>query len=167
MYTVFTNRAYILNFLDKNNKIENIYCEENSYAEIFCKKNNLNYTKYTNKKNSLRMLNKLVGKKIILNGYKFIIPRRILIKLKYKLINIHPSLLPLYPGQFVVKKMIKDRPKYIGATVHWVSEVVDAGLIITQSKRRFETKAKIKDFYKMLFELELVAFKKFFTLKVF
>ena len=112
-------------------------------------------------------MNKLINKKIILNGYKFIIPKKILVKLKYKIINIHPSLLPLYPGQLIVKKMLNDRPKYIGATVHWASDVVDSGAIITQVKKRLDTKSKIKEIYQVLFNLELAAFKKFFKLKVF
>jgi len=167
MYIIFTNRAYILNFLMKKNKLEQIFCEEGSYAENFCINKNLIYNKYTSKKDSFKILNKLINKKIILNGYKFIIPKKILVKLKYKIINIHPSLLPLYPGQLIVKKMLNDRPKYIGATIHWVSDVVDSGAIITQVKKRFDTKSKIKEIYQVLFNLELAAFKKFFKLKVF
>ena len=38
MYTIFTNRYYILEFLKNKKKLEFVYCEKNSFAEIFCKK---------------------------------------------------------------------------------------------------------------------------------
>ena len=67
MYIIFTNRAFILNFLMEKNKLEQIFCEEGSYAENFCINKNLIYNKYTSKKDSFKMLNKLINKKIILN----------------------------------------------------------------------------------------------------
>ena len=98
MYIIFTNRSYILEFLSKKNKLDHIYCEKGSYAEDVCISKNLNFSVYSNKKDSFNLLYKSLSKKIIFNGYKYIVPNKILIKFKYKPINIHPSLLPLYPG---------------------------------------------------------------------
>lgn len=166
MYTIFTNRYYILEFLKNKKKLEFVYCEKNSFAEIFCKKKNINYTYYTNKKNSYKFLIKSVNKKIILNGYKFIITKNILKKLKHVPINIHPSLLPSYPGQLVVKKMFRDKPEYIGATVHQISEIADQGPILSQAKKKLKKNINIIELYRMLFKLELVAFKKYFKMKI-
>lgn len=51
-----------------------------------------------------------------------------------KIINIHPSLLPKYPGLHTHKQVIANHDKEHGATVHWVNEQLDAGPIIAQSK---------------------------------
>ena len=51
-----------------------------------------------------------------------------------KIINIHPSLLPKYPGLHTHKQVIANGDKEHGATVHWVNEQLDAGPIIAQSK---------------------------------
>ncbi len=162
MYTIFTNRYYILEFLLKKNKLEYIYSEKGSYAEEFCINKNLNFSTYSNKKDSFKLLNNSLNEKIILNGYKYIIPKKILIKFKYQPINIHPSLLPLYAGQKVVKKIYQDKPKYIGATVHKVIEKVDSGQILSQVKEPFGIKSKIIFLYHALFKLELKAFKNYF-----
>lgn len=51
-----------------------------------------------------------------------------------KIINIHPALLPKYPGLHTHKQVIANGDKEHGATVHWVNEQLDAGPIIAQSK---------------------------------
>ncbi len=51
-----------------------------------------------------------------------------------KIINIHPSLLPKYPGLHTHKQVIANQDKEHGATVHWVNEQLDAGPIIAQAK---------------------------------
>lgn len=51
-----------------------------------------------------------------------------------QIINIHPSLLPKYPGLYTHKQVIANKDKEHGATVHWVNEQLDAGPIIAQTK---------------------------------
>ena len=51
-----------------------------------------------------------------------------------KIINIHPSLLPKYPGLHTHKQVIANGDKEHGATVHWVNEQLDAGPIIAQRR---------------------------------
>ncbi len=50
-----------------------------------------------------------------------------------KVVNIHPSLLPAFPGLNVQKKAIDYGVKWSGATVHFVSSGVDSGPIILQA----------------------------------
>ena len=50
-----------------------------------------------------------------------------------KIINIHPSLLPAFPGLNVQKKALEHGAKFSGCTVHFVNEEVDGGPIILQS----------------------------------
>ena len=53
---------------------------------------------------------------------------------KYKIINIHPSLLPNYKGANTHKRVIKNKEKYSGCTVHYVTPKLDSGKIILQKK---------------------------------
>ena len=52
----------------------------------------------------------------------------------YKIINIHPSLLPKFKGLNTHKRVLKSKEKYSGCTVHFVDENLDSGKIILQKK---------------------------------
>jgi len=47
--------------------------------------------------------------------------------------NIHPSLLPAFPGLNVHNRVLESGAKFSGCTVHFVTEDVDAGPIIIQA----------------------------------
>jgi len=49
-----------------------------------------------------------------------------------RLINIHPSLLPKYPGLHTHRRAIEAGDSHGGASVHWVTEGVDEGAVIEQ-----------------------------------
>jgi phosphoribosylglycinamide formyltransferase-1 len=50
-----------------------------------------------------------------------------------RIINIHPSLLPAFPGLNVQKRALEHGARFSGCTVHYVNEEVDGGPIILQS----------------------------------
>ena len=50
----------------------------------------------------------------------------------FKIINIHPSLLPSFKGLDTHKKAINMNVKYSGCTIHYVNEDIDSGQIIDQ-----------------------------------
>ena len=50
-----------------------------------------------------------------------------------RLINVHPSLLPLYPGLHTHRRVLADGVRIHGCTVHFVTPDVDAGPIIAQA----------------------------------
>ena len=52
----------------------------------------------------------------------------------YKIINIHPSLLPKYKGLNTHKRVLKSKEKYSGCTVHFVTSKLDSAKIISQKK---------------------------------
>ena len=52
----------------------------------------------------------------------------------YKIINIHPSLLPKYKGLNTHKRVLKNNEKYSGCTVHFVTPKLDSGKIISRKK---------------------------------
>ena len=52
----------------------------------------------------------------------------------YKIINIHPSLLPKYKGTNTHKRALINKERYSGCTVHFVTPDLDSGKIISQKK---------------------------------
>lgn len=71
---------------------------------------------------------------IVLSGYMKIVPPHIVDNYVGKIINLHPSLLPKYPGLNTYEKVISNNDKYHGATVHFVTKALDQGPIILQGK---------------------------------
>ncbi|WP_300392395.1 phosphoribosylglycinamide formyltransferase [Henriciella sp.] len=51
-----------------------------------------------------------------------------------RMLNIHPSLLPKYPGLETHKRAIEAGDEEAGCSVHWVSEGVDEGNVIAQAR---------------------------------
>jgi phosphoribosylglycinamide formyltransferase-1 len=70
---------------------------------------------------------------VCLAGFMRIIKKPLLDAYKGRILNIHPALLPSFPGLDVQKKAIDWGVKYSGCTVHFVDDTVDGGPIITQA----------------------------------
>jgi phosphoribosylglycinamide formyltransferase-1 len=70
---------------------------------------------------------------ICLAGYMKILSPLLCIEYTNKIINIHPALLPSFPGLHVQQKAIDWGVRYSGATVHFVTPDVDMGPIILQA----------------------------------
>ena len=70
---------------------------------------------------------------ICLAGFMRILGKKFIQAFPEKIINIHPSLLPAFPGLNVQKKALEHGAKFSGCTVHFVNEEVDEGPIILQS----------------------------------
>ena len=71
---------------------------------------------------------------IVLVGYMKILPASFVRAFENKILNVHPSLLPLYPGAHSVEDVLKAGEKETGCTIHFVDEGVDSGPIIAQEK---------------------------------
>lgn len=69
---------------------------------------------------------------VVLAGFMRILPANFVNALKGKLINTHPSLLPLYPGAHAVRDALAEKATVTGVTIHKVDEGVDTGEIIVQ-----------------------------------
>jgi len=84
-----------------------------------------------------KLLKKLYKHKInliCLAGFMKILSGNFIKKFKKPILNIHPSLLPKYKGLNTHKKVIKNKDKYSGSTVHLVTTKLDSGKIILQKK---------------------------------
>ena len=70
---------------------------------------------------------------VCLAGFMRIISPYFIKKYKNRILNIHPALLPAYPGLNAQKKALENGAKYTGCTVHLVDEGVDSGPILLQA----------------------------------
>jgi phosphoribosylglycinamide formyltransferase-1 len=71
---------------------------------------------------------------VVLAGFMRVIKPRFILAFAGKIINIHPSLLPKYPGLHTHKRALEAGDKETGCTVHFVNEVIDGGKRIMQAR---------------------------------
>tara|TARA_B100001057_G_scaffold350704_1_gene352206 strand:- start:786 stop:1349 length:564 start_codon:yes stop_codon:yes gene_type:complete len=90
-------------------------------------------TKFKNDENKiLYNLKKYKISFICLAGYMKIISKNIIKSYQKKIINIHPSLLPKFKGLNTFSRMLEDRERKAGCTVHFVNDKLDSGSTIVQ-----------------------------------
>ena len=91
-------------------------------------------------KDILLLLKKENIKFICLAGFMKILSNSFINNFDGKIINIHPSLLPKYKGLNTHIKAIKNKDKFSGCSVHYVTTKLDSGKIILQKKVKITTK---------------------------
>ena len=69
---------------------------------------------------------------VVSAGFMRVLP--VEITSQFKIINSHPSLLPLYPGAHAVRDALADGALVTGTTIHWVDAGIDTGEVIIQEK---------------------------------
>jgi phosphoribosylglycinamide formyltransferase 1 len=67
---------------------------------------------------------------VVLAGFMRIVKQPLLTAFPRKIINVHPSLLPKYPGLEAWKQALAAGEKVTGCTVHYVNAAIDAGEIL-------------------------------------
>jgi phosphoribosylglycinamide formyltransferase-1 len=84
-------------------------------------------------KELVKILKKRNIELVILAGFMRIVTPVLIKEFPMRIMNIHPALLPAFPGLHVQKRAIEYGAKFSGCTVHFVTEEVDAGPIIIQA----------------------------------
>ncbi|MEY4962829.1 MAG: hypothetical protein RLZZ323_148 [Bacteroidota bacterium] len=107
------------------------------------------FTKEIKTQGELQQLNLLAKYEIdfvVLARYMQIITPNLIAAYKNKIINIHHSFLPAFPGAKPYHSAFKRGVKIIGATSHYVTEELDEGPIIEQDITRVSHSHSIEDF---------------------
>ena len=91
---------------------------------------------------------------ICLAGFMKILSGKFIKKFKGKILNTHPSLLPKYKGLNTHQRVINDKEKYSGFTIHLVNEKLDSGKKIFQKKIRILKKDNVKTLEKKILKFE-------------
>ncbi len=107
-----------------------------NYAKIYkIKKKVLNFENKNFIENKLLSFLKINNVEMIcLAGFMKILSKNFIKKFNGKILNIHPSLLPKYKGLNTHRRVLNNKEKYSGCTVHFVNSRLDSGKIILQKK---------------------------------
>ena len=137
--------------------------KKKAYGLNYAKKYKIPYlfidTKFKNYENKILFyLKKYKISFICLAGYMKIISNTLIKNYQGKIINIHPSLLPKFKGLNTFSRMLKNKEKKAGCTVHYVNNKLDSGQIIIQKKFTIDYKDNEKILKNKTQKLEYVAF---------
>ncbi|MCP5464685.1 MAG: phosphoribosylglycinamide formyltransferase [Deltaproteobacteria bacterium] len=91
---------------------------------------------------------------VVLAGFMRVLSGDFLHKLAVPVINIHPSLLPAFPGLNAQKQAVESGAKISGCTVHFVDEGCDTGPILLQKSLEITPEESPEDFAERLLPLE-------------
>jgi len=98
---------------------------------VFISSRNLSREEFD--REAVEVLRKHNASLVVLAGFMRIFSRVFLEAFPYGILNIHPSLLPSFPGRDVQQKALEHGVKVSGCTVHFVDEVLDGGPIVLQA----------------------------------
>ncbi len=125
------------------------------YAKKFrIRKKVYNYKNKKIEKLILKDLKKDNIKFICLAGFMKILSKYFINNFYGKIINIHPSLLPKYKGLNTYERVIQNKEKTSGCTVHYVNSKLDGGKIILQKKIRVYKKDSAESLRKRILKDE-------------
>jgi phosphoribosylglycinamide formyltransferase-1 len=83
-----------------------------------------------------------------------IVGKRIIMRFRERIINIHPSLLPAFPGLEAQKQALEYGVKISGCTVHLVDEGMDTGPIILQASCPVEDEDTVESLSERILQYE-------------
>ncbi len=97
---------------------------------------------------------------ICLAGFMKILSPNFIKKFKGIILNIHPSLLPKYKGLNTHERVLQNKEKYSGCTVHYVNSRLDSGKIILQAKVKISKKDTSSSLKKKILKQEHLLYRK-------
>jgi len=108
----------------------------------------------------ISIINQHGAELIILAGYMRILTPLFVSHYFGKILNIHPSLLPKFPGLNTHQQAIDSSEKTHGVSVHFVTDKLDGGPIISQESVNIEAKDTVKTLSDKVLKIEHVLFPK-------
>lgn len=91
---------------------------------------------------------------IVLAGFMRILGKKIINRFANKMINLHPSLLPLYPGLNTHEQVLKNNDKRHGISIHFVTPQLDAGPLIAQASIEIGSDRRLDQLIKRIHTIE-------------
>ena len=164
-----SNLKELIKYSKKNNtkwKIKLVISNKKEAKGLaYAKKNKIiNYAIENKKpqfeKKALRYLKKNKINLLCLAGFMRILSKEFIKKSKFKIINIHPSLLPKYKGLKTHERAMKAGDKYAGSTVHYVTAKLDSGKKILQTKVKILKKDKPNSLANRVLKAEHIIYPK-------
>ena len=161
--------SIIKNSLKKNFPIKIslvISNNKNAYGINYAKNNKIKFKIINSKKminfesKTLIILKKNNIKLICLAGFMKVLSDKFIKDFKYKILNIHPSLLPKYKGLNTHKRVLKNKENFSGCTVHYVTNKLDSGKVILQKKVRIIKADNEKTLRKKILKIEHLIYPK-------
>ncbi|HWJ80126.1 MAG TPA: phosphoribosylglycinamide formyltransferase [Niallia sp.] len=91
---------------------------------------------------------------IVLAGYMRLIGKTLLQAYSGKIVNVHPSLLPAFPGKDAIGQALEAGVSHTGVTIHYVDEGMDTGPIIAQEAIQLDKEETRESLQSKIHEIE-------------
>jgi phosphoribosylglycinamide formyltransferase-1 len=82
---------------------------------------------------------------VVLAGYMHLLTKPFLDRFPERIVNVHPSLLPAFPGMHAVEDALEANVEKTGVTVHLVDEGLDTGSVLRQEALPLEPRATLEE----------------------
>lgn len=82
---------------------------------------------------------------VVLAGYMQLLTRPFLDRFRDRIVNVHPSLLPAFPGGRAIEDAVAAGAETTGVTIHYVDEGLDTGPVIRQEPVAVEPRATLEE----------------------
>jgi phosphoribosylglycinamide formyltransferase-1 len=82
---------------------------------------------------------------VVLAGYMHLLTEPFLRRFPQRIVNVHPSLLPAFPGAHAIEDALAAGAETTGVTVHHVDEGLDTGPVIAQEEVSVEPRATLEE----------------------
>ena len=164
-----SNLKYLIKYSKKKKSLIKIKLvvsnSRNAKGVLIAKENKIPvyFNSFINKKEERKVLDKIKSlniKLICLAGFMKIISAEFIKKYKYPIMNIHPSLLPKYKGLKTHERVLENKEKFSGSTVHLVTKSLDSGKIILQKKTKVSKQDNVSTLEKKILKIEHLLYAK-------
>jgi phosphoribosylglycinamide formyltransferase-1 len=82
---------------------------------------------------------------VVLAGYMHLLTEPFLRRFPERIVNVHPSLLPAFPGAHAIRDAVAAGADPTGVTVHYVDRGLDTGQVLAQERVALEPKSTLEE----------------------
>ncbi|MDR2833029.1 MAG: phosphoribosylglycinamide formyltransferase [Streptococcaceae bacterium] len=126
--------------------------EKNIPTFVFHAKDYPNKAAY--ERDILMQLNKYDIDWLVLAGYMRLVGPTLINAYPNKIVNIHPSLLPNFPGLHAIEQAYNSKVRLTGVTIHFVDEGMDTGKIIAQKALSISSRDSLESLEEKIHKIE-------------